>query len=522
MQESNEMNMKINQIFNSPCEKLTKYNKVLSYILLLVGMILVVRYQFRLIHLVEWGDESETIVVTKMMAAGYRLYTEVYNNHGPLVFLPGLIISSLGKYGISVYRLPIVFLQLCSILSVYFSPIFANKSYRNYFTLIFSTVMLIFLPRIYGHTYLYQVISGLLVIISLMVYSIPSIMNLKTNKYLVLLGSFLLACVPFLAITYLPMIIILFLVSFRIRDLKMIVMGLLIALLFNFWFLLTYGSFDGYIAYHFYLNSNVLYQGVGVFGFIKTIFSVYTTNFFSFLTICLVLIITTKLNKSLISKDYWRSFLIIPMMVSLVIRGGEVFNLKGLVYLYVLLGLSSILFINEETNLSFNLYFDELPLIIFNILCLIVLYLPIEVDNYYYSFPEYSDFSRIAKKITKEDEKILALTFRSYEYLLSDRLPASTHFIYLSIQAKYNQNPYKNVYVSIAEDVLRNKPKIILIDKWNIIIDESDIWDNYAKDLMEVVNKNYYQLIDSNIYIRNDIDLIKFGMNPSTGFEIVE
>lgn len=516
------MNMKINQIFNSPCEKLTKYNKVLSYILLLVGMILVVRYQFRLIHLVEWGDESETIVVTKMMAAGYRLYTEVYNNHGPLVFLPGLIISSLGKYGISVYRLPIVALQIASILSVFFSPIFLNKTYRNYFTLIFSTVMVIFLPRIYGHTYLYQVISGLLVIVSLMLYSIPSIMNLKSNKYLVVLGSFLLACVPFLAITYLPMIIILFLVSFRMKDLKMIVLGLLVSLSFNFWFLLTFGSFDGYIAYHFYLNSNVLYQGVGIFDFIKTIFYYFTTNFLHFISICLVMIITAKLNKSLLPKDYWRSFLILPMMISLVIRGGEVFTLSGLVYLLVLLGLSSVLFIKESSDLSLNLYFDEMPLIIFSVLCLIVLYLPIEVNNYYYTFPEYSNFSRIVKKITKEDERVLALTFRSYEYLLSDRLPASTHFIYLSIQAKYNQKPYKDIYVSIAEDVKKNKPKIITIDKWNIILDDSDLWDNYANDLMEVVYNNYYQLIDTDIYIRNDVNLLDYGLDPYYGYEITE
>ena len=325
------MNTKISQFFNSPCEKITKINKVLSYILLIIGFFLIVRYQFRLIHLVEWGDESETIVVTKMMAAGYRLYTEVYNNHGPLVFFPGFIISSLGKYGISIYRLPIVILQIVSILGVFNSPIFSNKTYRNYFTLIFGTVMVLFLPRIYGHTYLYQVISGLFVVIVLMLYTIPSIMNKKVNRYLVVLSTFLLACVPFLAITYLPMVLILFIVSFRKHDILMIIIGGIFAVLFNFWFLLSFGSFDGYIAYHFYLNSNVLYQGVGLKGFISTIFNFYTSNFLNFLSICMVLIVSSKLNNSLNQSDYWRSFMLIPMMVSLVIRGGEAFNLKGLV-----------------------------------------------------------------------------------------------------------------------------------------------------------------------------------------------
>lgn len=516
------MNTKISQFLNLPCEKLTKYNKVLSYLVLLIGMMLVVRYQFRLIHLVEWGDESETIVVTKMMAAGYRLYTEVYNNHGPLVFLPGLIISSLGKYGISVYRLPIVALQIASILSVFFSPIFLNKTYRNYFTIIFGTVMVIFLSRVYGHTYLYQVMSGLFVVIVLMLYTIPSIMNIKVNRYLIVFSTFLLACVPFLAITYLPMVLILFIASFRKQDSIMILIGSLLAILFNFCFLLSFGSLDGYIAYHFYLNSNVLYQGVGILDFIKTIFNFYTTNFLHFLSICFILVIVSKLNKNLKEIDYWRSFLLIPMMISLVIRGGELFTLSGLVYLYVLLGLSSILFIESNIVHSINTYINELPLIILSVLCLIITYLPIPNIPYFYAFLEYSEFSRIAKQITNEDERVLALTFRSYEYLLSDRLPASTHFIYLSIQAKYNQNPYKDVYVSIAEDVVKNKPKIILIDKWNIVLDESDLWDNYANDLMEVVYRDYYQLKNTDIYIRKDVNLLDYGLDPYYGYEIKE
>lgn len=63
-----------------------------------------------MIKLAEWGDESETVLVTKMMASGLRLYTEVYNNHGPLVFFPGFIISLLGNFQVWAYRIPIFLL----------------------------------------------------------------------------------------------------------------------------------------------------------------------------------------------------------------------------------------------------------------------------------------------------------------------------------------------------------------------------------------------------------------------------
>lgn len=511
---------KIRYVIEEKYKEIKKIDLLISYLILFTGIFLLIRYQIRLLGLVQWPDEAETIVVTKMMATGAKLYTQVYNNHGPLVFLPGYIISSLGNFGISTYRIPIMGLQLLVLLSIYSSPIFVNKNYRNYFTVLAGTCMVLYLPHIFGHTYLYQVMSGLFFIIVLMQYTLPNYLNIKVNGYISILANFILYSIPFLAITNLPMVILLGISSFRKRDLKYISIGIILALSLNFGFLLMYGSLDGYIAYHFYLNSKVLYNGSGVMSFVVTLFRYYTDNFVHFMSFCLILICVATLNKSMKGQDYWRSFMLIPMMLSLVIRGGELYSLSGLIYLYVLIGLSSVLFIKEKRLLKIYEMFDELPLIIFNLLCLVVLYLPIEVDNFFFEFATYSEFSRIAQRITTKDERVLALTFRSNEYILADRLPASAHFIYLSIQAKYNQDPYKDVYVSVADDVLKNRPKIIALDKWNIIIDETDYWDVYAADLMEVVNNNYYQLRDLDIYIRNDINLLDYGLDPTYGYEI--
>lgn len=498
----------------------TRIISILSYLILFIGIIFLIRYQIRLLNLVEWGDESETIIVTKMMAQGYRLYTEVYNNHGPLVFFPGLIISSIGNFGIHVYRIPIMILQLIALLSIFCSPIFKNKNYRNFYTLIAGTIMVIFLPRLYGHTYMYQVYSGLFFLIVLVQYTLPNYLDIKVKPIIVLLSSFILFSIPFLAVTNLPMVILILVSSFRRRDAKYLAIGGVASLIFNLGFLLTFGSWDGYIAYHYYLNFKVLYNNSGVLNFVLTIFNYYTKNFYNFISLCLIMISLAHLNKYVKNSDYWRTIFVIPMFMSLVIRGGEFYSLYGLIYVYALIGLGSILFISEfETNHYLDL-FHELPVVIFSIVCLIVLYLPIQTENYYYELTYDTHFSRIAKKITTPDEKVLALTFRSYEYLASDRLPASTHFIYLSIQAKYNQKPYKNVYVNIVDDVKKNKPKIILMDKWNIIIDETDIWDNYASDLVAYISANYYRLQDSDIYIRNDINLTKYNLDPTFGTEI--
>lgn len=514
------MIQQLKKIWIEPSEKQRKLNEWVLITLIFVSAILIVRYQLRLIHLIEWGDESETIVVTKMMAAGQRLYSEIYNNHGPLTFLPGFIVSKIGNFSIPEYRIPIMILQWLTWLAIYTSPIFKDRSQRVFATLSSAMMMLIFLPRIFGHTYLYQVMSGLLFIIVLVQYALPSYLDIKLSAYRVIFMNFVLYSIPFLAITNLPMVVLIGISSFRIRDWRYNLLGVIIGVVFNLGFLFLYGSWDGYIAYHFYLNSKVLYSGAGLSSFVKSIFEFYTGNFLPFISMIFIFICVSKLYKTIKEVDYFRVFFIIPMCMSLVLRGGELFSLSGLIYIYVITGLSTVLFISEENQSNLAFIFSKLHLYILSGFFLIILYRPIETDNFFYEFPDYSEFSRIAQKITEPNERVLALSFRSYEYLLADRLPASTHFIYLSIQAKYNQMPYKDIYASVAEDILRNRPKIISLDKWNIILDESDLWDNYAADINEVVYNEYYQLRESDIYIRKDVNLLDYGLDPTYGYEL--
>lgn len=132
------------------------------------------------------------------------------------------------------------------------------------------------------------------------------------------------------------------------------------------------------------------------------------------------------------------------------------------------MSVSAVFFIDNDklSELSFTL--NQLPVITFTVMCILILILPSNKFDKLWEFKMDSNFSRIARTITTEDEKILALTFSSYEYLLSDLLPASAHFIYLPIQAEYNKNPYKNIYSNFVSDIiLKNKSKIILVDGWS-------------------------------------------------------
>lgn len=507
-------------------EKLFKWTKdhwldVFLYLVFLIWMVIVIRRQAELRFLVEWGDESETIIVTKMMASGQRLYTEIYNNHGPLVFLPGFIISKMGDYFIEVYRwIPIV-LQWLSLISIYFSPLFSTVKQRVFSTIVLGSIMVHYLSLIYGHTYLYQTISGLFMIIAFASAILPSLLKKNVSSLKAYITVFLLMCLPFLAITNAPFSILGLVIVFDHKKVVPFALGIVTALIINLGFLFIYGSWDGYIAYHFYLNFNVLYSGQGIQGFIMTILQFYGSNFTHFLTLMLLMIDVMIVNHKQTWLNQIKGLLLIPMLVSLVVRGGEVFTLSGLMYLYALLGLSTVLFIHLDYEGS--ILDESIQVIPFLGICAVATYLltlPLDKDVFYNEFLPETEFSRIVERVTSPEERILALSFRSYEYLISERLPASAHFIYLSIQAKYNQNPYKDIYVNIAEDVKKNRPKLLLIDEWNIVLDDSDLWQNYASDLMQVVYEDYYQLKDKNIYVRKDLNLLEYGLDPYYGYII--
>ena len=125
--------------------------------LLLFFVALCFRHQYLLLSYKEFGDESETIVAAKMMASGMRLYSDVFNHHGPLTFLPGVLTEKLGDFGVRGNRVSIALLQALSILSIYTSPALKFKWERVLACVASATLILVYLPDTLGTcTYIRQ------------------------------------------------------------------------------------------------------------------------------------------------------------------------------------------------------------------------------------------------------------------------------------------------------------------------------------------------------------------------------
>ncbi|MEN3033000.1 hypothetical protein, partial [Chromobacterium amazonense] len=86
-----------------------------AWVVFTISMAALVAYQLRLLNFSEFADETETIVAAKMMVAGSSLYREIFNHHGPLTFLPGMLVELAGGHSIAAHRALIAILQLVSL-----------------------------------------------------------------------------------------------------------------------------------------------------------------------------------------------------------------------------------------------------------------------------------------------------------------------------------------------------------------------------------------------------------------------
>ena len=507
---------------------------LVSIFLLAITIVFLVRYQFLLLNYIQWGDESETIVVTKMMANGSKLYTDIFNHHGPLTFLPGFIIELFGDFGVKVHRVPIMILQWLALAAVYFSPIVKNKINKIFNFIFIATVMVVFFADIYGSMYQYQVLGGLFSMIILAQFTLPSVLNIPIKKSMAIICNILIISLSFLAVTYIPVSIMFYIVSIRRNNFKDSLIGSITGLLFNLIYLIMFGSLSGYIAYHFYLNLTILSPGQGLISLITTVLTFATTNFHDFLSVIYLLIVTMLLSNKTKEKLPWRCCFVAVIIMAFCVRNPG-FSFQGLPYYYSLLGVSPAFFmwadfkseIVKEDRIKDKLDYciKYLPCIFIAILCIGKLTLMFNGDLQRIKnnpIPEKTEFSMLAQKITNKDDKILALTFNNYEYIAADRMPASAHFFYLPWQAYYNEKPILGIYSNLAEDIIKNKPKIILADKWKVWDNDNYAWEKYASDIDKVLAERYYKLEGKPYYIRNDINLLDFNLDESTGTDLSE
>lgn len=489
-------------------------------ILLVLFLLLSLNYQLVLLNYLEWGDESETIVTAKMMASGLKLYNEIFNHHGPLIFLPGFILEFFGDFNIAAHRIFIVFLQIASLASIYFSPLLRTPKIKVFITGLSATLFLVVLPAFYGHMYKYQTVAGLFLIIILSQYTLPNIYFGKSQDLkAAVLANILIGSLPFLSISFLPISLLIFAISTKRDTARISAIAALLSLVANSLFLISVGSIKGYLAFHIYMNLKILPQFSNTFGPV-TFLVVAIRSALKDSTSIIILFVGSIAAYKLSKREHglpWRTFLLAMGLGSLLIRG---WNFHALPYIY-----SSITFPLVLLGNSFAIENKKTKLLAVGLTAIVFVKLTLILPSDRERFQKYrinydTEFSRIVKALTNPQDKIAAYTFRNFEYIASERMPASGNFFYLPWQERYNQAPRFGVQIDTCQQLRVEKPKVMLLDKWSEWVPHT--WESFGKCIQEFADENYVKIQNRPYYIRSDIisdktnDMIKLLLKEST------
>lgn len=481
-----------------------KMQYLINIALAILSIILVIRYQYHLLAYLEWEDEVTHIISSKLIVSGLRLYSEIYELHGPLTLLSGILLELiLPASDVATHRIPIAILQWCALFSLFYSPIIKACSYwtRLIYCIGVATFINVYLSDIFGHTYLFQNISGYFIIIILALYTLPSLYYKKDlSKNAVIIGNVLIGALPFLAFTYIPISIALFFCSIRKEFARTAVLSFIFSIAFNIFFLAYIGSIPGYAAMHFWNNLFITREFVdgstlGASFLAKAIWSSITNDASRYGVFCMVIASIACIPLAAGTKSLFRIALLSLGIMSLLVRAS---GFQGLTFLYVFLAMLMVPL--SAINLTNGKEYLLTPILAIGLLKLYFLS-PANIPER--QIRQSSQFSVLAKEITSGKDKIISWPFQNMEYLLSNRLPASGNFFYSPWQAKYYQNPILGIEINSCNELYSEKPKIMLVTKYSM----SNIpWEKYTPLCFQNLLINDYILIPkTSIYLRRDI-----------------
>ncbi len=447
------------------------YQRLFVLFLSLASVLLLLRLRWVTLLQAELGDESETIVASRMIADGSRLYSEIFQLHGPLTYLPGVLGEIIGQPGFIGNRLTLLPIEFFVFLSIVRS--FRSRSATTgvvVATVIFAVIWA-YLPSLYAGYLTYQYMAGLLVIVSLTSLVLPSLdPETRSNRPDVILGSVAIACLPFLAITYVPAAALFVAVTLyqfpKLRRIQIVTIGIVFAL--NICWLALIGSMRGYLALHWYFNISVA-PGIG--------------------QINDSLLITLLNPFRYFFKDILHLFFLLGMLAfGAWVR--RVFHVRKIVVTGLILGTSSLTlrgFENELQSLPF--YFAFLVMLVFVLrhsteagvnfrisLCLVTLAIIVanlgfrDIRIFTISeppslVPSRSNFSLISDHYTTEEDRIISYTYSNAEYILADRLPSVAAFWLLGNSWTYLQDPVLGIGEEPCEAMRNANPKVVYLDR---------------------------------------------------------
>lgn len=451
----------------------------------------------------QWGDESETIVTARLLHSGERLYEEIFNHHGPLTFLGPYLVDAFGPQSLQVQRLQVTLLQLiCVILVAY--PRGGESSFKSKFLAILTaaTFSLVF-PSFLGSTVQYQTFAGLIAFVMLFKWVLPIIvMSSNPNFQQIFLFSALAGALPFLGFIYLPFsacVLIAVIISSR-RSWLAVLTGLIATICLNLIWLMSIGSLRGFLAIHIHVNS-VTMRDYGLSTDVPAIVLGIATSILSNLPLLLLLFILF-LHLAMRNEPKLKALAAILVLfaglASLLARG---LDFHATPFYYALLALF-VFFLRDERFIVQPRSVAAWIIIVIVTIRLTGLLPPDQIRFGQQALPTWSDLSKFIQGNTTKSDRVLIYTFRPYEYLLADRLPATGSFFYLPWQRNYADHPVLGVSLDPCEQLKDAEPKLVSLDRWKVW--DTYSWNDYGSCIEETLKADYVETSLEGVYLRDE------------------
>jgi hypothetical protein len=462
-------------------------------------IVLIIWKQVSIRNYLKWEDEFETIIASRMIASGGNLYQDVFNQHGPATFFIGFFLEKLSLSSIEYYRNIIILVQLISILSITLSPILISKLTRIFVLIGVSAYLLTITPQYFSHTYTYQNLAGMALLIIFSQLVVPTVvMGQKPNKFILIICLVLITYLPFLAITYLPLSLTLVFLLWLKKLLKVnyLFYVFVFSLLPNLIFLFRNASWRGFFVQHIYINSTIMpdyYPYQSIKDLPMNLLRSLDPNQFWILPLILVVLILVIRDKKISTIQL---IILILGTASLLIRGVD---FQALPFYYLIPSLALIVVYRLDKLKNSKIIFSSL-----SFLAIVILLISLGDKKIQESqIPKVTEFSQLADFFTKKNDRVFSYTFENSEYVISNRLPASAYFYYLPMQAEYDKKPILGVTNSICSDLERVRPKIGYLEIYDFA--PSTPWNAYANCVNEIIYRDYFQLPFNTLFIRKDI-----------------
>lgn len=559
-------------MFNLNILTLTKFPQIikklpilqLSFFILFFSVFLTL--SIKLMAGPDFNDETEKYVVAQLLLENHKIYSDIFVNHGPVVYFLSHIFHSLfGFHGLLYPRVIPVLISIFSVISILNCS--AIHFYRNrllaasiYILILIS--ILTFLPLVMT---MYQVYVGYFFVSIISLFVIPLYFNSAITNLNSFISGFFSAAVIFSAISFIPAILlVLFIavISYFLADnkkkvnLKKIYLFFTLGFFFlvsviSFW-LFKYGDFKGFFIDHVYFNLKVYskylasFSYFGPFGMLSLHLSKYL--FFNykqltsplFLAMPLILSIYFFVLKFNFKKFVFvRNLKLLPLYLCVILfmiylnpRASGNFSMSS--FAIPIACLFSILFViiyeNRGNYPSFIFPVNFLILFSFFLILIIAqftdrttLYEQKLIKYYSMRGPldmQLSQEMNEIRRFTNSNEGILVLPYSPNVYIWAARKPSHGIFGWSPWQYSYTSNYFNGYEFNLCADIKKSPPKAIV----NL---NTALWENDPNIFMGCINsfvqKNYLRSIyGDHLWVRKDLVANKNLFNDFLEFNYLE